>query len=117
MADQTNEIDASSRQSLTATSNADGVAIVRLWADPITHRLLVDISGATGTFVTNEIVAGSATTFTLANTPILGSQAIYGAGIRLTPGAGNDYTIVGAVISILSPASYSAGQVLADYRH
>lgn len=65
------------------------------------------------TFVDNEVVAGATNTFTLANTPILGSQHIYGNGQRLTPG-GVDYTIAGAVVTTSN--SFSAGQILADYR-
>lgn len=68
MADQTSPIDANSRQGLTAVSNADGTTILRLWADPITHRLLVDISGGggTGTYYTvSGAVNGSNVTFTI----------------------------------------------------
>lgn len=49
MADQWAEIDVNSRQSLIATSSSDNKTIVRLWADPITHRLLVDSSGGNTT--------------------------------------------------------------------
>lgn len=34
---------------LLAVSNVDGVTPVRLWADPVTHRLLVDLPGGSGT--------------------------------------------------------------------
>lgn len=108
-------IDENDVKSLIAASSVDGSTPVKIYGDPTTHRLLIDASGATGTFVTNEVVSGSATTFTLAHTPILGSQAIYGAGIRLIPGAGNDYTIAGAVLTMTN--SYSANTVLADYRY
>lgn len=64
-------------------------------------------------FIDNEIVSGSATTFTLADTPIAGSVHVFGGGGRLTLGV--DYSISGAVISILV-GSYSAGQIVADYR-
>lgn len=40
--------DQSSVATLIAVSSSDGVSIVRLWADPITHRLLVDNSGGGG---------------------------------------------------------------------
>lgn len=36
-------IDQNSRQSLTAVSNVDGSTIVTLYADPVNHRLLVDL--------------------------------------------------------------------------
>ncbi len=38
-------IDENSRQALSAVSNVDGTTIVPLYADPITHRLLVDTVG------------------------------------------------------------------------
>lgn len=107
-------IDNNGRNSLIAVSNADGTTIVRLYADPVTHRLLVDLPSAT-TFLYNEVVAGSGTTFTLANTPVSGMYAIYGMGQRLTPGAGNDFTISGATLTMAN--SWGAGDILADYQY
>lgn len=100
---------------LLGVSNADGTTPITIYADPTTHRLLVDTAASVGTFVDNEVVSGSGTSWTLANTPLSGTQHIYGNGQRLTPGAGNDYTISGA--SITTANSYSAGAVLADYRY
>lgn len=108
-------IDENDVKGLIAASSSDGSTPVKLYADPTTHRLLVDASGATGTFVTNEVVSGSGTSYTLAHTPIVGSVAVYGAGQRLTPGAGNDYTISGAAITTTN--SFSAGEILSDYRY
>lgn len=107
-------IDQNSRQGLVALSNANDGAFVQLWADPTTHRLLVDSSGGGGaSFKDNEVVSGSGTSFTLAFTPVAGSQHIYGNGIRLTPTV--DYTISGTAITIIA-GTYVAGAVLADYR-
>jgi hypothetical protein len=64
--------------------------------------------------VIGEIVSGSATSFTLELNPVPNTLALYGSGIRLQEGIGNDYTIVGQAIAILN-GSYSAGQVTADY--
>jgi hypothetical protein len=63
--------------------------------------------------VVGEVVSGSGTSFTLAQTPVVNSVALYASGIRLTPGIGNDYTITG--ISITTVASSTAGQLTADY--
>ncbi len=56
-------------------------------------------------FITGETpsgtVNGSNVTFTLANSPIAGSQEVYLNGILLESGAGNDYTISGVTISML----------------
>lgn len=49
MSDSWQAIDGNDRGSLTAVSNADGKTIIRLQADPITHRLLVDLPSSSGT--------------------------------------------------------------------
>jgi len=63
-------------------------------------------------FIDNEVVAGSGTSFTLANTPVAGSEHIFLNGMRakLT----TDYTISGT--GITTTLSWSAGDVIADYR-
>jgi hypothetical protein len=76
-------------------------------------------------FVDNETPSGTGPdgvndTFTLAFTPVVGSEHLYKNGIRQKPGAGeepNDYTIVGNVIifdvlNIPQPGD----SLLADYR-
>jgi hypothetical protein len=75
---------------------------------------VIDVTIGGGTFVDNEIVSGSTTTFTLSQTPVAGTVHVYALGQRLTPGAGNDFTISGAVITTIS--SYPAGAILADYQ-
>jgi len=42
-------MDQNSRNTLIALSSVDGVSIVALYADPVTHRLLVDTAGGAGT--------------------------------------------------------------------
>lgn len=115
MSDSWSAYDANDKWSLTAVSSADDKTIVRLTADPITGALLVSGGGNANTFIYNEIVAGSGTSWTLASIPVTGTQAIYANGQRLTPGVGQDYTISGAVIT--TTLSWSAGTVLADYQH
>ncbi len=66
------------------------------------------------TFVDNEVVAGSNLTWTLANTPTLGSVQLYGNGQFLTPG-GVDYTISATHITTINP--FSAGTIIASYRY
>lgn len=60
---------------------------------------------ASGNFITRETptgsVNGSNTSFTLANTPSAGTEEIYLNGILMDSGAGNDYTISGATITML----------------
>jgi hypothetical protein len=56
-------------------------------------------------FVTRETPTGTIngvnTTFTLANTPIVNTEQLFLNGLLLEPGAGNDYTISGATITML----------------
>lgn len=58
-----------------------------------------------GNYVTRETpsgaVNGSNTTYTLANTPVAGTEHLYLNGILQEPGAGNDYTISGGTITYL----------------
>lgn len=78
---------------------------------------LICYSGQTGSsvnFVGNEIVSGSGTSWTLANTPTTNSVDLRANGQFLTPGVGNDYTISGE--NITTANSYSAGTVVAFYR-
>lgn len=70
MTDSWEAIDSNSRGSLTAVSNADGKTIVRLWADPITHRLLVLLSGSpVMTLAATGTVNGLNATFTFTQLP------------------------------------------------
>jgi hypothetical protein len=67
--------------------------------------------------ITGEIVAGSGANFVLAHPPVANTLALYGSGVRLT-GGGVDYTQSGAtssVITFVSPETYAAGTVTADY--
>ncbi len=62
MADAPAKKDPNYVNSLIAVSNADGSSTVRLWADPITHRLLVDLPTGSGDVVgpasaTDEAIA------------------------------------------------------------
>lgn len=68
--------------------------------------------GAAGTWVNNEVVAGSDTGWTLAHVPIAGSVLLYANGQRLTLSV--DYTISGAAITTV--LSWVAGTIIADYR-
>lgn len=75
----------------------------------VTKKMIDDLQA---THVENEIVSGSGTSWTLANTPVVGSVKLF-AGTRLI-GGGNDYSISGTAITTIQ--SYPAGSLLADYR-
>lgn len=70
-------------------------------------------------FVTRETPSGtlngSNVTFTLANTPTAGTEEIFINGILQDQGAGNDYTISGATITMLT-APLSTDKIRANYR-
>lgn len=69
-------------------------------------------------FVFNETPAGTVngvnTAFTLANTPTAGTLLLHLNGIRLRPGAGNDYTQSGAAITF-AVAPLTNEFISADY--
>lgn len=75
----------------------------------------LSVVGSSANLIDNEIVSGSGKSFTLANTPVLGSEHIYAEGARLYPGVGNDYTISGK--NITTANSWTTGTILADYRN
>lgn len=66
-----------------------------------------------GEDLTNQ-VTGTNTVFTLANTPILTKESLFLNGVRLRRGVGNDYTISGAVATLVS-APQVGDSVIADY--
>lgn len=77
-------------------------------------EVTVDILGGGGgvNIIFGEIVSGGTNTFTLAHTPS-GTISLAANGQVLT--LGTDYTILGAVITTLSP--WSTGTVIADYKY
>ena len=74
----------------------------------------VSTSSIYSNMIVGELVAGSGTTWNLANTPISGSEEIFARGQLLTAGAGNDYVLSGNVITTAN--SFSAGDLKANYR-
>lgn len=71
---------------------------------------------AKGDFVVREIptgtVNGSNATFTLAATPVSGSEHVFVNGVLQNVGAGNDYTISGATITFLTGAIPQTGDIV-----
>lgn len=69
------EIDGNFERTLIAVSSVDGETPVRIWADPTTHRLLVDgLASGGGSVVGVEIPIGTVNgvnkVFTVSNTPV-----------------------------------------------
>lgn len=69
-------------------------------------------------YITREtpsgLVNGTNTAYTLANTPVVGSECVFLNGLLQEPGAGNDYTISGADITFLS-APVSGDKIRVNY--
>jgi hypothetical protein len=79
------------------------------------------LTGATGVLTASNYIIGEVPTGTLPNlslsaVPLAGKQAVYVNGVRQNLGAGNDYTISGAMITFLTGAVPQSGDVvLVDY--
>jgi hypothetical protein len=98
------------------TSNQGGT----LGTTAITWQQIPTSAGLTNTnFVDKEApsgsINGSNVTFTLANTPVAGSEHIHLNGILIESGAGNDYTISGATITMLT-APLTGEKLRVSYR-
>ena len=76
-------------------------------------------SGLATHFVTREVPSGTINstnvTFTLANTPVVGTECIFLNGILQNSGGGNDYTISGATITFAS-APETGSVILVNYQ-
>ena len=59
--------DENSVPTLLAASNADGITPVRVYADPTTHRLLVDIASGSGTVTSVSVVTANGFAGSVAN--------------------------------------------------
>lgn len=76
------------------------------------------LGGSAAPEVIGEEPTGSGTSLTLLHTPISGTLRLYKNGVRLRSGAGNDYTISGANITLVAAKAKAAGDVfLADYNY
>lgn len=76
-------------------------------------QLVTLTPGINFSYVDEEQVSGSGTSWTLANTPVAGSVKLYASGQLLTIASG-DYTISGKTIT--TAQSWNAGTIFADYR-
>jgi hypothetical protein len=98
------------------TSNAGGT----LGTTAITWQQIPTTAGLLGSnFVNNEtptgLLNGSNVTYTLANTPVAGSEQVFINGVLQLLGAGNDYTISGLTITMVV-APLSTDVIRVSYR-
>ena len=89
---------------LIAASSSDGTTPINVWADPTTHRLLVDIGSISTSFQTDTFTStNNQTTFTGSDTVITTIYLSVNGSIQ-TPST--DYSVVGndAVLASGIPA-------------
>jgi hypothetical protein len=102
--------DESSVTGLLAVSTVDGTP-VQLWADPTTHRLLIDNANSGITFYTDTVsgvINGNNKSFTVSNT-ISSALVLFLAGIPYQPTV--DFTVSGTAITMTSaPDASLSGQ-------
>lgn len=91
------------------TLGTTAITFVQIATTGLSSSNFVDQETPSGT------VNGSNTAFTLANTPIAGSVHLWLENLLLYPGAGNDYTISGAAITMLT-APLTGERLRATYR-
>lgn len=101
--------DQNSVPALLAVSSADGTSLVEVWADPDTHRLLVDMIGGGGGFAIETpvgLINGVNDVFTVSNVP--GFITINGVAYYQN----NGYTLSGLTITIDPSLTPVTGSVL-----
>ncbi|MBL0320489.1 MAG: hypothetical protein IPP74_14535 [Alphaproteobacteria bacterium] len=106
-------IDQNTRQGLIAVSNADGTTIVPLYADPTTHRLLVDFASAGGTVTSVSVVtangfAGSVATATTTpaitlSTTVTGILSGNGTAISAASTTGSGDVVLATSPTLVTP--------------
>jgi hypothetical protein len=105
-------IDSASSNILTRFTWANIKAALKTYFDTLYQPSITFVVGEAPSGTKN----GSNATFTLSNTPAVGSVALYLNGMRLNSGAGNDYTISGSSVTMLI-IPVSTDVLLADYRY
>ena len=103
--------DENSVPTLIAASSSDGKTPVRVYADPTTHRLLIDNANSSITFYADTVsgtINGSNTAFTVSNT-ITSALVLFLAGIPYQPTV--DFTTSGTTITMTTaPDASLSGQ-------
>ena len=124
--DLTSQIAAGDAVLVTAGASLSGTIWIQTAAAPIpvgvSNITFSQASIHATTFVTREtpsgIINGSNPTFTLAHTPLSGSECIFVNGVLKNAGAGNDYTISSATITFLTGSIPQVGDViLVNYQY
>jgi len=102
-------LDQNSRRTLSALSSVDNTTIVNCWADPTTHRLLVDLSGG-NTYTASDSIVLTGSNFTLVNDSAAPTASqYYGTNSGSTLGYFNLPSSTGTVstVSVVSANGFS----------
>lgn len=83
---------------LLAVSSVDGVSTVTVYADPTTHRLLVDSGGISSHFQTDTFTASNNQTIFTASLTVVYTLGFYVNGALQTPNS--DYTVAVSVATL-----------------
>lgn len=90
---------------LIASSSADGQTPIRLWADPVTHRLLVDSGSASGQTFMMVTVGDSTATYDVADYTDIG--AAINAAYAALPSAGGGIFIQSGTYTFTTPIVFN----------
>jgi hypothetical protein len=87
-------IDKNFTRSLLGVSSVDGTSTVKVYADPTTHRLLVDATGAIGaSFQTDTFTSTNNQTTFVPSKTVVYDNGFYVNGSRQSPAT--NYSIIG----------------------
>lgn len=85
---------------LIGVSSVDGITIVPPYVDPITNRLLVDLSGLASHIQRDQFTATNAQTQFTATKTVVADFLVIVNGQPQTPGGSYDYSITGNVLTL-----------------
>lgn len=100
MANENAGIDKNFTRSLLAVSSVDGISTVKVYADPTTHRLLVDASGVSSFFQTDTFTSTNNQTIFTASKTVAYTVGFYVNGSLQTPST--DYSVTSSVATLSS---------------
>lgn len=92
--------DANFVPALIATSSTDGTTVVKVYADPTTHRLLVDLSALASLMQTDTFTSTASQTAFGASKTVGYTMGLYVNGSLQTPTT--DYTVSGTTATLTS---------------
>jgi hypothetical protein len=102
---------------LLGVSNADGSTPVKVYADPVTHRLLVDLPGGSGTVTSVSVVSANGLAGTVATATTTPAITLSTTATGILQGNGTaisgitDSSTTGQVLRVTGASTYAWGAV------